>query len=514
MALGPLRKRADEENPKDHDIAGIEASFQRWGFTEPVTLNEHTSKTLAGHGRLETLEQMQEAGKKPPLGIRVKGAVWSVPVLRGVSLKDRDEVRAYLVAINRLTERGGWSLPKLSTILSGMMERRVKLEGTGYSMREAQRIVARGAVRATPTNPSIPPTPKQSRVKLGDMFELGVHRLVCGDSRDGNLWKRVLGAELADLLMADPPYGMGKSFDSDGLQAARLDKFQIEWWAALRPFLQQNASAYVWGNAEDLWRWWFGSLLPWCAEREQAVTFNNELVWDKEYGNGQGTSAIRSYPMLTERALFFGLGRQGFGNKNQDRYWEGWDELRLYLAGEAEAAGVDTKKCKELTGTNMHAHWFGKSQWSLIAEKHYLALQKETGKFKRPYEKLAKLHEQLLGKFNEWLEHERCFFDATHDPSMGDVWRFPRLEKDERFGHETPKSVVMLVRILRSSLRLGGLVLEPFGGTAPTLMAAEQTGRRCFTAELDPIWCEVILQRWEGFTGRKAVRVETAAAVG
>lgn len=505
MPLGPLRKRADEENPKDHDLGGIEASFVRWGFTEPVTLNEHTNKTLAGHGRLETLEQMQEAGKKAPLGIRVKGSIWYVPVLRGISLKDRDEVRAYLVAINRLTERGGWSLPKLSTILNGMMERRVKLEGTGYSAREAQRIVARGAVRVTPSNPPVPPTPKQSRVKLGDVWQLGAHRLACGDSRDGAMWKRVLDGAQAELLMADPPYGMGKGFASDGLQAAQLDKFQTEWWAAVRPFLVETASAYVWGNAEDLWRWWFGSLLPWCAERDQVVTFNNEIVWDKEFGNGQGTSAIRSYPMLTERALFFGLGRQGFGNKNTDRYW---DELRLYLAGEAEAAGVDSKKCKELTGTNMHAHWFGKSQWSLIAEKHYATLQKETGKFKRPYEKLQKLHEQLLQRFNEWLEHER-YFDATHDPSMGDVWRFPRLEKDERFGHETPKSIAMLVRILRSSLRLDGLVLETFGGTGPTLLAAEQTGRRCVTAEIDPIWCEVIIQRWEGFTGKKAQRLET-----
>jgi DNA modification methylase len=510
MALGPLRKKADEENPKDHDIAGIEASFLRWGFTEPVTLNEHTDKTLAGHGRLETLEQMKEAGKKPPVGIKVKGTEWLVPVLRGISFKDRDEVRAYILAVNRLTEHGGWSLPKLSTVLSGLIERRVKLEGTGYSLREAQRVVARGAVRVTPSSPPIPEV-KQSRVKLGEVYALGDQRLACGDARDQNLWRRLLITERAELVMGDPPYGMDKNFDSDGLKAAKLDKFQTEWWAAVRPFLADNASAYVWGNAEDLWRWWCGSLLPWCAERDQFVTFNNEIVWDKEYGNGQGTSAIRSYPMLTERALFFGLGRQGFGNKNQDRYWEGWDELRLYLASEAEAAGVDAKKCKELTGTNMHAHWFGKSQWSLIAEKHYATLQKETGKFKRSYEKISKLHGQLLQRFNEWLEHERCFFDATHDPAMGDVWRFPRIEKAERFGHDTPKPIELGVRILRSSLRLGGIVVEPFGGTGPMLLAAEQTGRRCFTAELDPIWCEVILRRWEGFTGRKAQKLETPA---
>jgi len=508
MDLGPLAKRGDEENPKDHDIAGIESSIQRWGFTEPITLNEHTGNLLAGHGRTETLSQMKEAGKKPPLGIKIKGAKWLVPVLRGISFKDRDEVRSYLIAINRLGERGGWSMPKLSSILSGMMERRVKLEGTGFSLREAQRVVARGAVRVQPGSAPIPEV-KQTRVKLGDVYELGSHRLVCGDSRDQSLWSRVMGTQLADLLMSDPPYGMGKGFDSDSLGIAKLAQFQTAWWTALRPFLQETASCYVWGNAEDLWYWWHRHLTPWLEERDQVVTFNNEIVWDKEYGNGQGTSAIRSYPMLTERALFFSLGRQGFGNKNQDRYWEGWDELRLPLVAEAESAKLDGKKCKELTGTNMWAHWFGKSQWSLIAEAHYLTLQRETGKFKQPYEKLKKQHEQLLQRFNEWLEHERAYFDATHDPSMGDVWRFERIEKSERFGHDTPKPIPMLVRILRSSCKVNGLVLEPFGGTGPTLLAAEQTGRRCITAELDPVWCEVILQRWEGFTGRKALKLET-----
>jgi DNA modification methylase len=507
--LSRLLKTADEENPKDHDIGGIEESITRWGFTEPVTVNEHNGKMLAGHGRIETLEQMREAGKKLPLGLKLQRGQWAVPVLRGVSLKSRDEVRAYLIAVNRLTERGGWSLPKLATALQGMLERRVVLTGTGFSVREAQRVISRAGVRVQTVEPAQVERPKQSRVKRGDVWLLGDQRVACGDSRDRELLARLMGGELAELLMADPPYGMGKGFESDSLQAAKLDKFQLEWWANVRAVLKESASCYVWGNAEDLWRWWFGSLQPWLADREQSVTMFNEVVWDKEFGNGQGTSSIRSYPMLTERALFFALGRQGFGNKNQDRYWEGWDEIRGYLEAEAKAAELDVAKVKALTGTNMFSHWFGKSQWTLIAEKHYATLQKETGRFRKPWEKLSKLHGQLLQRFNEWLEHERSFFDATHDSSLSDVWRFPRVDGAERFGHETPKPVAMLVRILRSSLRAGGLVLEPFGGTGPALLAAEQTGRRCCTVELDPLWCEVILMRWEGLTGRKAQRLET-----
>lgn len=511
MGLSALRKRGDDENPKDHDIGGIEQSFSRFGFTEPITLNEHTSNMLAGHGRIETLVQMKEAGKKPPAGIVVKGKDWLVPVLRGIAISDRDEVRAYIMAVNRLTERGGWSLPKLSSMLSGMMERRVKLEGTGYTMREAQRIVARG-ITIKPRNVPLPDLPKQVRPKLGDVWQLGEQRLACGDSRDRSVWDRLMAGEQAELLMADPPYGMDKGFDNDGLKAARLDAFQLAWWEAVRPRLDERASCYVWGNAEDLWRWWWGSLQPWLGAREQFVTFNNEIVWDKEFGSGQGTAAIRSYPMTTERALFFALGRQGFGNKNNDRYWLGWDEIRSYLVSELEAADLNAKKLKELTGVNMHSHWFGTSQWTFIPANHYATLQEATGRFKEPHEKLAKRYAQLQERFNEWLEHERAYFDATHDTSLGEVWRFPRVEGADRFGHETPKPIDMMVRLARSSLRVGGLAAEPFGGTGPMLLACEQTGRRCRTVELDPVFCEVILQRWEALTGKRAQRLEAAGA--
>ena len=255
--------------------------------------------------------------------------------------------------------------------------------------------------------------------------------------------------------------------------------------------------------------------MPWHAQRADAslaVTFRNEVVWDKGYGNGQGTEAIRSFPMFTERALFFAIGRQGFGNKNVDRYWSGWDEIRLYLVDEAAACALNAKRVKELTGVNMHAHWFGQSQWVFLPREHYEALAKETGRFKRPYEQLAKLYEKLRTQFNEWLDHERAYFDATHDPKLGEVWSYPKVEAKDRFGHDTVKPLEMAIRMARTSVPVGGSIFEPFGGTGPMVVAAEQTGRRCFTVELDPLFCEVIVLRWEALTGRKAVRLESIGA--
>jgi DNA modification methylase len=87
---------------------------------------------------------------------------------------------------------------------------------------------------------------------------------------------------------------------------------------------------------------------------------------------------------------------------------------------------------------------------------------------------------------------------------MTDVWSFSRVQGDERFEHATPKPVAMIERCIVSSSRPGDLVLEPFGGTGSTLIAAERSGRRCFTMELDPRYVDTIVRRWQAFTGDAA----------
>jgi DNA modification methylase len=88
---------------------------------------------------------------------------------------------------------------------------------------------------------------------------------------------------------------------------------------------------------------------------------------------------------------------------------------------------------------------------------------------------------------------------------MTDVWSFPRVTGEERHDHATPKPVAMMERVMMSSLPKDGLCVEPFGGSGSTLMGAERTGRACYTMELDPIYCDTIVKRWEDFTGQKAL---------
>lgn len=508
MPLDEFR-RADR-NPKQHDVLGIIDSLRRFGFVEPAVINERTKKLVAGHGRGEALERMKADGEPAPLRVRVEGNRWFVPVLRGISFKNAAEAEAYLLASNRLPEAGGWDRNGVAAILSSFKEQAVSYDGIGYSAREIERIIALGTTTTEPVEPSQVVKPTESRVKVGEVWQLGNQTLICGDCRDATVWARagVDGAS-ADLVHADPPYGMDKSFENDGLKAAALDRFQIEWWRTVHPLLKPTASAFVWGNAPDLWRWWFGELQHWSATMNTPLTFGNEVVWDKESGNGKGTAAIRSFPCLSERALYFQLGRQGFGNKNKDRYWDGWDPIRLYLKGEFEAAGLDAKGVRKIVGSGMLGHWTGVSQWAFISADNYEKLHQATGGqyFCKAYGALQTQYKQLLeGPYNNWLEQERAFFDVSHDPTMGDVWRFPSVQQAERFGHDTPKPLAMSVRALRSAAPAKGLVLSPFGGTGTDLLAAEQTDRRCVSVELDPNWCEVIIQRWETLTNRRAQR--------
>ena len=92
---------------------------------------------------------------------------------------------------------------------------------------------------------------------------------------------------------------------------------------------------------------------------------------------------------------------------------------------------------------------------------------------------------------------------------MRDVWEFPRVHGADRHGHATPKPVEMMERVMRSSLPKGGLCLEPFGGSGATLIGAEKSSRRCYTMELAETYADIIICRWQDFTGKEAVHEET-----
>jgi hypothetical protein len=216
---------------------------------------------------------------------------------------------------------------------------------------------------------------------------------------------------------------------------------------------------------------------------------------------------LTQYPIASEHCLFFQIGDQFLGNVNVDDFPEKWETLRAYLEGQAKAAGMKSADVKRVCGCGMYGHWFTKSQFTLIPENHYQSLAKEyPDHFSRPWRELK----------NEWdyvNTHDRSYFDNGHDV-MKDVWEFPRVTGAERHGHATPKPVAMMERVMKSSLPNGGLCLEPFGGSGSTLIGAEKTGRICYSMELQPKYVDVIVKRWQNFTGKTATLESTGQPFG
>ena len=130
-----------DNNPKDHDIGQIYQSIKRFGFTQPIMMNENTGKLLAGHGRLQTLQTMKDAGEKLPNRIKEKDGDWLVPVLKGILFEDDMEAQAYLIADNRLTELGGWNTGDLVESLQEMIENGLDLDGIGYDFDDLENLV-------------------------------------------------------------------------------------------------------------------------------------------------------------------------------------------------------------------------------------------------------------------------------------------------------------------------------------------------------------------------------------
>src|SRR5262249_7658509 len=156
-----------------------------------------------------------------------------------------------------------------------------------------------------------------------------------------------------------------------------------------------NASAYIWGTAEDLWRLWYAGGL----RESERLTFRNELVWSKDNGQGMASDQHRMYPTTSERCLFFMLGEQGF-NTNADNYWEGWNPMRDYLYQERQRMGWTAQQMKEYaggTGNGHGDHWTGHSQWMMPTRANYEGWQRAArgDGFKRDYDGFKRDYDDL-----------------------------------------------------------------------------------------------------------------------
>jgi DNA modification methylase len=150
----------------------------------------------------------------------------------------------------------------------------------------------------------------------------------------------------------------------------------------------------------------------------------------------------------------------------------------------------------------MFSHWFTKSQFTVMPEKHYQTIAAEyQGRFLRSWKEIKREWDEVKSGPTSVVQENRSYFDNAHD-IMRDVWDFLRVSGEERHGHATPKPVEMMKRVMLSSLPKGGICVEPFGGSGSTLMGAENTGRKCRAVEISPAYVAVAIQRWADATGK------------
>ena len=499
IELWPVdRLKPYERNARTHSteqVAQIAASIVEFGFTNPILVDSNDG-IIAGHGRLTAAQEL---------------ALKTVPVVVLDHLSDRQR-KAYIIADNQLALNAGWDTDLLRAELQDLAEQDFDLSLIGFSDDELADLLPEIEALAPeelgdPDDVPEPPTDPASTP--GDVWLLGNHRVMCGDSTTITDVERLMDGAKAALMHADPPYGMGKEKDgveNDNLRNDNLDSFQMEWWATLRPFLLDNASAYIWGNAPELWRLWYNAGLG----NSEKLELRNQIIWDKKAIPGMASAELNQYPVASEHCLFFQLGNQLIGNLNTVDYWEGWEPLRSYLEQEMKAIGWKVADLNRATDTFMGSHWVTKSQWAFPSVEQYGKIQTAAaGKaFKRDHDQLKRDHDQLKRDHDQLKRETRSYFDNAHD-AMRDVWEFGRVTGEERHGHATPKPVAMMERVMLSSLPKGGLCVEPFGGSGSTLIGAEKAGRVCYTMELTPAYVDVIVKRWQQFTGKTAILAAT-----
>ena len=401
-------------------VAQIAASIREFGFTNPILVDEKGG-IIAGHGRLLAARKLGMDG---------------VPVLVLAHLTDAQK-RAYVIADNKLALNAGWDEATLRAEIEGLRDEGYDLNLTGFDAGELEALLADKTKGETDPDDA-PPAPEDPTTRLGDVWILGKHRLVCGDATSPEAIAALMGQDLADMVWTDPPYNVaisgkaGKIMNDDMSAAAFrafLDGTYRSYLSAMRP----GAVIYV-AHAD------FERVAFTAAFADAGIKLSQVRVWVKQSAT---------------------LSRQDF-NWQHEPILYGWKEgAGHYFAGDFTLTTVIEDKV-DVTKLNKA-------------------------------ELLAIVQEMIETTKSTVIHHDR--------PTKSDL-------------HPTMKPVALIVEMVEASSREGEIVLDLFGGSGSTLIACETTGRRCRIMELDPKFADVIVTRWQSFTGRPATLEATGQAYG
>ncbi len=386
-------------NPRTHSdtqVAKIAASIVEYGWTNPILIDGENG-IVAGHGRLAAARQ---------LGLD------EVPVIE-LSHLSPTQKRAYVIADNQLALEAGWNEELLALELNDLAAEGFDLALTGFDEEALAELMAgEESDRTGATDDDAVPAVEEVAIsRPGDVWQLGSHRLLCGDATDAASYAALMGDSVADMVFTDPPYnvnyansakdkmrGKDRAILNDNLGAGFRD-FLL---AALKPLIAHcRGGIYIAMSSSEL------DALQ-SAFREAGGHWSTFIIWAKHT---------------------FTLGRADY----QRQY-----EPILY-------------------------------GWPQGAERHWCG-----------------------------------------DRDQSDVWNIKKPQKNDL--HPTMKPVELVERAIRNSSRPGSVVLDPFGGSGTTLIAAEKSARSARLMELDPKYVDVIVRRWQAWAGQEATRVNDGAS--
>jgi DNA modification methylase len=381
----------------DAQIAQVAASISEFGFTNPVLI-DGDGGIIAGHGRALAAKKIGMA---------------EVPCIRLGHLSDAQK-RAYVIADNKLALNAGWDEKMLALEFKDLQGLDFDLALTGFDLQDINAILA--ADEATPEGKTdadaTPAVQAEVVTHPGDVWVLGSHRIMCGDSTDSESVAMLMNGQKAALMQTDPPYGIayvenakskGQSvahadIENDDLDGEKLQAFLEAMIRAAVPSLDDHAAYYLW------------------------------------------------HPMLTQGTFFA-----------------------------AAAAAADILIHRQVI-------WVKPSM--------------------------------VFGRGDYHWQHELCFYGwrkGNRPPFYGPrnqttIWNIGRETSKD---HPTAKPVDLWKPPIENHTKPGEIMYEPFSGSGSQIIAAEQTGRRCYAMELSPQYVDVAVRRWQQFTGKIAVLEST-----
>jgi DNA modification methylase len=409
------------QNPRVHSekqVHQIAQSIEAFGFNVPILVDDRQN-VVAGHGRL--------------LAARKLG--WTtVPVIKLNHLSEA-QYKAFLIADNRLTENSSWDERLLGEQLKVLSESELSfdLEAIGFETAEID-VLIDGLETINEPDPDdrLPPIETSAVSASGDLWQLGKHRVLCGNSLILENYDRLMDGARADLVITDPPYNVVIDGHASGLGRTRHREFQM-------------------------------------ASGEMTAGEFAEFL-----GKAMALSRLSSQP-----------GSLAY-------YFMDWRHLREILAAGLLAYGEPMNLCV-WAKNNAGMGSFYRSAHELI----FLFKNGET----------SHRNNIQLGKFGRYRTN---------------VWKYPAANTFSRSGpegdllalHPTPKPVALIADAIKDSTRRGGLILDPFLGSGTAVIAAERTGRVCYGLELDPIYMDAVIRRWQRRTKRDAIHVESGESFG